>query len=75
MVRRPEHGPGIDVEDLTSASGDVLAIILSSRIEVRKRAPIMGNSPVFAVGHQSESAKNVSHRDDVDYRLRSRLIE
>jgi hypothetical protein len=82
-VRRPEHGPGIDVVELTSASWAVLTITLrdsegdtlSSGIVTRKSAPIMGNSPVLAIGHQSKSAQNVSHRDYIDYQPRCRLIE
>jgi hypothetical protein len=29
---------------------------------------------VFAVGHQSKSAQNIRHRDNINYRLRHRLI-
>jgi hypothetical protein len=75
VVGRPEHGPGIDVEELTSASRPVLMITFALGIVVLKSAPSMGNSPVLAVGHQSKSAQNVSHRDDIDYRLRRRRIE
>ncbi len=35
----------------------------------------IGNSLVLALGHQSKSAQNVSHWDDIDYRLLRKLIE
>jgi hypothetical protein len=75
VVWRPEHGSGIDVVELTSASRPVLMITFASCSVARKSTPSMGNSPVLAVGHQSKSAQNVGHRDDIDYRLRRRLIE
>ncbi len=75
VVGRPEHGPGIDVVELTSASRPVPMITFASEIVARKSAPSIGNSPVLTVGHQSKSAQNVSHRDDIDYRLWRRLIE
>ncbi len=75
MVRRPEHGPEIDVVELTSASRAVLMIKHSSGIVTLKVAPIMGNSHVLAVGHQSKAAQNVSNRDDVGYLPQRRLIE
>jgi hypothetical protein len=73
VVGRPEHGPGTDVVELTSASRPVPMITFASGIVARKSAPSMGNSPVLAVGHQSKSAQNVSHRDGIDYRLWRRL--
>jgi hypothetical protein len=50
VFRRPEHGPGIDVEELTFASGAVLATTLYSGIISRKITPIIGNTSVFQVG-------------------------
>ncbi len=53
----------------------VLTITLSSGIVARKIVPIVGNSPVFAIGNQRKSAQNISHGDNIDYRLWHRLIE
>jgi hypothetical protein len=75
VVGRPEHGPGIDVVERTSASRPVLMTTFASGIVARKSAPSMGKSPVLAVGHQSKTAQNVSHRDNIEYRLLHRLIE
>ena len=45
MVLGPEHGPGIDVVELTSASGAVLTITLSSGIKARKIAWLLSPAP------------------------------
>ncbi len=50
-------------------------IKLSSGIVTCKSAQIMEKSPVLAVGQQSKSAQNVSHRDDIHHPLMHRLIE
>ncbi len=50
-------------------------ITFASGIVACKSAPSMGNSAELAVGHQSKSAQKGSHMDDIDYRLRRRLIE
>ncbi len=75
VVGRPEHGPGIDVVELTSASRPVLMITFASGIVARKSAPSMGNSSVLAGVHQCKAAQNVNHWYDIDYRLQRRLIE
>ena len=61
--------------ELFSASRLILTITHPSGIESRKSIPGIGNSPALAVGHQSKSAQNVGHRDNIDYRFLRRLVE
>ena len=75
IVRRPNHGPGIDVVELTTASRRVLAITLSSRVEAYKTMPIIWNCSRLAVRHQSKPSQNISHWNNVNNRLRRGLIE
>ena len=75
MVGRPDHGPGIDVEELTTASRRALTITLSFGVEACKITPIIGNCSGLAERHQSKPSQNISHWDNVDNRLRRGLIE
>ena len=75
IIRRPNHGPGIDVVELTTASRRVLTITLSSRVEACEIMPIIWNSSRLAVRHQSKPSQNISHWNNVNNRLRRGLIE
>ena len=47
VVGRPEHGPGVDLVELSSASRPVLMITFASEGVARKGAQSMGNNPVL----------------------------
>ena len=76
MVRRPYHGPRVDVEELASTARPVAVIANSPGIVRRLQlVPVIRDRPVRAVGDQGQSAQDVMDRDNVDDRFRLRLIE
>jgi hypothetical protein len=70
MVQRPNHGPEIDVVELSSSSRFVLTIKHTSGQVEHKNLPIIENNPMLTVGQQSKSAQDVIHRDNIDHEIK-----
>jgi hypothetical protein len=67
MVRRPYHGPRVDVEELVPSARPVAVIAHSPGIVRRLLlVPVIRDRPVRAVGDQGQSAQDVMDRDNVD---------
>ena len=76
MVRRPDQGPRVDVEELAPTALPVWVIAHPPGIMRRLQlVPVMRDRPVHAVGDLGQSAQNVMDRDNVDNRIWLQLIE
>jgi hypothetical protein len=70
MVRRPDHSPRVDVNELAATAGRV-SLIANTLGEVRslQLVPLIRDLPVRSVGDQGQVTQNVLDKDNKDYRL------